>query len=155
MAQKQAPFYIVMLIYQGLCGFIYMGLNQTVTGQMSKVYLFASIICYILAAASFAYMVLENDNVDADVDITIPWIDIPLPKPIWYILCVMSIGYRGWEALETNTNSTGFESIWGYLWVVGSLLAILMLLSNAVKYGKKKAAKRKYDLDVEAKAKKA
>jgi hypothetical protein len=126
---KQIPYYIAMTVYLGLNAVIYFFQNQTVTGYLSDVYLVASFLCGFLAFASFMYCLLEDTGADT-LSASVSVLGITLSKAVWYIGVVACIGVRGYFAYMSNHNATGAESVWGYVWIVGSVVLFLMTFPN-------------------------
>ena len=135
---NQVPYYIAMTVYLGLNAFIYFVQNQLVTGYMSDVYLASSFGCGLLAVASFLYLLLEDQGANT-LDASVSFIGINLNKAVWYLGVIAAIGVRGYFAYQTNHNTTGAESVWGYVWLGASVVLFLMTFPNAKQHLKAKA----------------
>lgn len=129
------PYYISMAVYLVFNALIYFGLNQTVTGTLSDVYLGATAVTGLLAAISVVYIIFEDageDASEADVEL----LGITFKKWVWYVGCIVAIGARLYFAYDSNHNATGGESVWGAVWFISSLVLLLMTWGNAKKYFK-------------------
>jgi hypothetical protein len=150
---SQVPYYLAMFAYLALNAFIYFVLNQTVTGYLSDVYLVASFGCGLLAAAAFFYMVLEDDGEDTlDANVTIPYVNVTISKPLWYLGALAAMGVRGYFAYQSNHNATGAESVWGYVWLMGTAVLFLMTWPNAKAHFKARATAARNRAKAEAAA---
>src|ERR1700692_1261671 len=114
---SQAPYYIMMSVYLGINSFLWFVLNQTVTGNLSDVYLISSIVAGLLAVVCVLYVILEDDGKDTiSADVRIPLIQLTVPKWFFYLASFAVMGARGYFAYESNHNATGAESLWGFVW---------------------------------------
>lgn len=135
---SQVPYYLFSAIFLGLNAFVFFCLNQGVTGGLSDVYLASSIACGFLAAVSMIYLALEDDGRDAtEADVT--FLNICVPKWFWYMGLFAAIGVRSYFAYMSNHYATGGESVWGFAWIIASILLFLMTFPNAKLYFKKRA----------------
>jgi magnesium-transporting ATPase (P-type) len=153
MASKasQIPYYIAMTVYLGFNALIYFVQNQTVTGGLSDVYLVASFVCGFMAFASFLYMILEDNGADT-LSASVTVLGITLSKMVWYLGVFAAIGVRAYFAYLSNHNATGAESVWGYVWLVSSVILLLMTFPNAKLYFKTKAVAAANQAKLEAMA---
>jgi hypothetical protein len=156
---SQIPYHIMMAVYLGLNAFIWAGLNQTVTGDMSNVYLFSSIVAGLLAVVAVLYIFLENTGHDTlSADVKVPLIQLTVPKWFFYLGSFAAMGARGYFAYMSNNHGTGFESLWGYVWILATGILFLATFPNAKVYFKTKAiaaqnrAKLREQEDARAKA---
>ena len=128
-------FLLVCTVYLGLNSFLFFVQNQTVTGQMSDIYLGGSLISGLLAVVAALYMMMEDTGVDStSADVTVPIINLCVPKWFFYIMLYVAVGVRLVLAYQSNHNTTGAESVWGYVWIVASLIIALGVWPNAAAY---------------------
>ena len=133
-------FLLICTVYLGLNSFLFFVQNQTVTGTMSDVYLGGSLLSGLLAGVAFMYMTMEDTGIDsASADVTVPIIALTVPKWFFYIMLYVAVGVRLALAYQSNHNTTGAESVWGYVWIVASLIIALGVWPNAGAYFRARA----------------
>jgi hypothetical protein len=148
---SQAPYYIIMSVYLGMNAFLWFLLNQTVTGNLSDIYMVASMVAGLTCASCVLYAFAEDDGSDTtNADVKIPFIQVTIPKWFFYIasFCVMTA--RLYFGYESNHNSTGVESLWGYAWIVATLIVFFATFPNAKIYFKARAVAAKNRAKLEA-----
>jgi hypothetical protein len=141
---SQAPYYLIMSIYLGVNAFLWFMLNQTVTGNMSDVYLVSSLVAGLTCASGIFYAFAEDDGNDTtSADVMIPFIQLTIPKWFYYIASIVVMAARLWFGYQSNHNATGIESLWGYVWIVATLIVFFATLPNAKLYFKTRSVASK------------
>jgi membrane protein insertase Oxa1/YidC/SpoIIIJ len=132
---SQAPYYLAMAIYLGLNAVLWFILNQTVNGNLSDIYMVASIVAGLTCVSCVFYAFAEDDGADTtSADVKIPFINLVIPKWFYYLASISVMTARMYFGYESNHNATGTESLWGFAWIVATLIVFLATLPNVKVY---------------------
>jgi hypothetical protein len=132
---SQAPYYFIMSIYLGINAFLWLTLSQTVTGNLSDVYLVASFVAGITCAAGVFYAFAEDDGADTtSADVKIPFLQLTIPKWFYYFASMAVMAARMYFGYLSNHNGTGVASLWGYAWILATLIVFFATLPNVKIY---------------------
>lgn len=115
----RVPYYIFVMVYMVVVGFVSYIQNTFAVGVMSDLYLVAMIAAASVGLLSLNYMVFAKDGNDDEVDTEV--VGLTVSKKYYYLVVLAIAVWRGFEGYQMNHHGRGLESTWGIIWLVASV----------------------------------
>jgi hypothetical protein len=128
----RVPYYISVAIFSFLAALVSFYNNTVETGVLSDLYLLLMVASIALGGASVVYAITAQSGSDDEVDLEVA--GLQFGKTYYYGGVIALAIYRLAAGYHENHTGTGLQSVWGILWLLGSLGILVFTYANYKSY---------------------
>lgn len=134
----RAPYYGAVALFAAFASLVAFINNTQVQGFESDLYLLIFVAALGLCMASLAYLYTTRSGINDDVDLEVA--GLQFGKTYYYGGVIVLALYRIAAGYHENHVGSGFQSVWGLLWLLSGLVILAFTYANyrsyTVKHGK-------------------